>query len=189
MLNVTDELKHFCAYFSNKKKTEGEHLFMHARKQLQKVLLIGASELEWATLLRDCVDGISVCMYVCMYVCTVVIPYYFYSKLHETFIKCKLAPTHRHTIQCHIHCYKLFQHIQLISVAFEPVEEMLFINSKSQCNVCTHAVPKLFFNHLLIVHVLCTYSVDAANVNCLQVSWNTVHPSTATIQSKVSQTA
>ena len=63
-----------------------------------------------------CVDGISVCMYVCnacmyMYVCAVIILYYvLIHKYMKTSNKCKLVPTHRHTIQCHIHCFKLFQH-------------------------------------------------------------------------------
>ena len=39
--------------------------------------------------------------------------------------------------------------IKPISVAFEPDEEMLFFDSKSQCNVCTQACPKLFYNHLV----------------------------------------
>ena len=38
VLNVADELKHVCACFSNKKETEGEHLFMHARKKLQNII-------------------------------------------------------------------------------------------------------------------------------------------------------
>ena len=44
-----------------------------------------------------------------MYVCTVVIPYYVLIQNYiETFSRCKLAPTHHHTIQCHIHYLKLF---------------------------------------------------------------------------------
>ena len=35
------------------------------------------------------------------------------------------------------------QHVQSISVGFEPGEEMMFVDSKSPCNVCTQARPKM----------------------------------------------
>ena len=38
---------------------------------------------------------------------------------------------------------------RIISAAFEPGEEMLFVDSMSPCNVCTRARPKLFYNHLV----------------------------------------
>ena len=42
---------------------------------------------------------------------TVVIPYYVLIRNYmKTFGKCNLAPTHHHTVQCHIHFHKLFQH-------------------------------------------------------------------------------
>jgi len=103
--------------------------------------------------------------------------FYNHHQLTKLWTNFKGTCRHTKTNKCHFYWCYMLQMSWSTSVLASATKR------KQKVSICICTQEKLQLNSIIvIIHVMCTYNVDAANVNCLQASWNTVHASTTTIQ-------